>query len=79
MADAAVVLARRGTVAARASWWIPEDAAADIAMLVGIGALFVYGVLIGMREGRGRMSIVLNALVVGSFGILILLLKVLVH
>jgi len=59
--------------------WIPEAAATDVAMLVGIAALFVYGVLIGIREGRGWMSVALNALVVGSFGLLILLLKVLVH
>ncbi len=59
--------------------WIPEEAATDVAMAVGIGALFVYGVLIGVREGRGAMSVVLNALVVGSFGLLILALKVLVH
>lgn len=59
--------------------WIPEEVAADVAMAVGIGALFVYGVLGGVREGRGRMRTVLNALIVGSFGVLILLLKVLVH
>ena len=59
--------------------WIPEEAASDLAMAVGIGALFVYGVLIGIREGRGWVSVALNALIVGSFGVLILLLKVLVH
>jgi hypothetical protein len=58
---------------------ISRDAAATIALIVGIGALFVYGVLLGMREGRGNMSIVWNALVVGSFGVLILALKLVVH
>jgi hypothetical protein len=58
---------------------ISRDAAANFAMVVGIGALFVYGVLLGLREGRGRMHVVWNALVVGSFGVLILLLKVVVH
>ena len=58
---------------------ISRDASANIALLVGIGALFVYGVLLGVREGRGRMSILWNALVVGSFGVLIMLLKVVVH
>jgi hypothetical protein len=58
---------------------IDRDDAATIAMLVGIGALFFYGVLLGRREGRGRISMVWNAFVVGSFGILILLLKVVVH
>ena len=59
--------------------WISRDAASNVAMVVGIGALFVYGVLLGVRERRGALSIVFNALIVGSFGILILLLKVVVH
>jgi hypothetical protein len=59
--------------------WISEENATDVAMIVGIGALFVYGVLIGIREGRGWLSVLVNALIVGSFGVLILLLKVLVH
>ena len=80
MADAAVVVAGRASrLLLGKLGWIPEEAATDIAMAVGIGALFVYGVLIGVREGRGRMSIAVNALVVGSFGLLILALKVLVH
>lgn len=58
---------------------ISRENAADIAMLVGIGALFVYGVVLGLREGRGRLSVLWNAVVVGSFGILIMLLKVVVH
>lgn len=58
---------------------IDKDAASDIAMVVGIGALFVYGVLLGIGEGRGRIHVLWNALIVGSFGFLILLLKVLVH
>lgn len=58
---------------------IDQDAASDIAMLVGIGALFVYGVVLGVGEGRGRVRVVWNALVVGSFGILILMLKIFVH
>ena len=58
---------------------ISRDVAATLALLVGIGALFCYGVLLGLREGRGRINLVWNAFVVGSFGILILLLKVVVH
>jgi hypothetical protein len=58
---------------------IRRAAPATIALIVGICALFVYGVLLGMREGRGNMSIVWNALVVGSFGVLILALKLVVH
>jgi hypothetical protein len=59
--------------------WISRDLAADIALLVGIGALFTYGVLIGLREERGHFHVIANALIVGSFGVLILALKVLVH
>ncbi len=59
--------------------WISRDTASYLAVGVGIGALFVYGVLLGVREGRGALSILLNALIVGSFGVLILLLKVFVH
>ena len=33
----------------------------------------------GLREGRGRINLIVNALVVGSFGVLILLLKIVVH
>lgn len=58
---------------------ISRENAADIAMLVGIGALFVYGLVLGLREGRGSLSVFWNALVIGSFGVLILLLKVFVH
>lgn len=59
--------------------WISRDTASYLAVGVGIGALFVYGVLLGVRERRGVLSILVNALVVGSFGVLILLLKVFVH
>lgn len=58
---------------------ISEDAASTVALLVGIGALFTYGVIIGVREEKGHFHVFLNALIVGSFGVLILLLKVLVH
>jgi hypothetical protein len=58
---------------------IDKDAASYISVCVGIGALFVYGVLMGVQEGKGRISVLWNALVVGSFGILILLLKIFVH
>lgn len=59
--------------------WISRDTASYLAVGVGIGALFVYGVLLGVRERRGALSTLINALVVGSFGVLILLLKVFVH
>ncbi len=59
--------------------WTSRETASNIAMVVGIGALFFYGVLLGLREGRGRLSLVINALVVGSFGVLILALKLVVH
>ncbi|MEO8108046.1 MAG: hypothetical protein ABI720_12085 [Actinomycetes bacterium] len=58
---------------------VSEELAVDLAMVAGIGALFFYGVLLGVREGKGRINIVVNALVVGAFGLLILALKILVH
>ena len=79
VADAAVVTASRAATAAGRVGIISRENAADIAMLVGIGALFVYGVVLGLREGRGSLSVFWNALVVGSFGVLILLLKIVVH
>ena len=59
--------------------WISEAAAIDLAMAVGIGALFFYGVILGVREGKGRVNILVNALIVGAFGLLILALKIFVH
>lgn len=53
--------------------------AVDVAMAVGIGALFTYGVLIGRQEGASRTRVLLNGLAVGSLGLAVLLLKVLVH
>ena len=79
MAHAAVVSARRYPLALGVLGIIDRETAATIAMRVGIGALFFYGVLLGLREGRGRINLVWNAFVVGSFGILILLLKIVVH
>jgi FtsH-binding integral membrane protein len=58
---------------------ISETAAIDLAMAVGIGALFFYGVILGVREGKGRLNVLVNALIVGAFGLLILALKILVH
>lgn len=58
---------------------ISETLALDLAMAVGIGALFFYGVVLGVREGKGKMNILVNGLVVGAFGLLILALKILVH
>jgi hypothetical protein len=58
---------------------ISETAAIDLAMAVGIGALFFYGVILGVREGKGRLNVLMNALIVGAFGLLILALKILVH
>jgi hypothetical protein len=59
--------------------WISETAAIDLAMAVGIGALFFYGVILGLREGKGRLNVLLNALIVGAFGLVILALKIFVH
>ncbi len=58
---------------------VSYEVAIDLAMAVGIGALFFYGVLLGVRQDQGRLNILVNALIVGAFGVLILALKILVH
>ena len=59
--------------------WISETAAINLALTMGIGALFFYGVILGIREGKGRLNILINALIVGAFGLVILALKIFVH
>jgi len=48
-------------------------------VVVGVGALFTYGWLIGRRENLGRWRTLLSAFVTGSFGLVVLVLKVVVH
>lgn len=58
---------------------IAKDAALDLAMAVGIGALFTYGFVMGRQERLTWPRILLNALLTGMFGLAILALKVFVH
>jgi hypothetical protein len=58
---------------------IEKQAASDLAMVVGIGALFTYGLIAGRQEQLGRGRQLLSALVTTSFGLLILGLKIIVH
>lgn len=53
--------------------------AVDVAMALGIGALFTYGIIVGRQEGASRARILLNGLTTGAFGVAVLALKVLVH
>jgi len=58
---------------------LEPERAVDVAMAVGIGALFLYGVVIGRQESSSWRRILLNGLAVGGFGLAILVLKVVVH
>jgi uncharacterized membrane protein len=53
--------------------------AAWLAVLVGVGALFAYGLVIGIREEAGWRHTALSSVATGSFGLVILALKVVVH
>ncbi|MGW6129887.1 hypothetical protein ACWFNE_07655 [Cellulomonas sp. NPDC055163] len=53
--------------------------AVDVAMALGIGALFTYGLIVGRQEGASRPRILLNGLATGAFGLAVLALKVAVH
>lgn len=53
--------------------------AAWVAVLLGVAALFAYGALIGWREDLGGWRTLGSALMTGSFGLVILALKVFVH
>ena len=58
---------------------IERETSIDVAMAVGIGALFTYGYIMGRQEGQPHARRFLNAAVTGGFGLAILALKVLVH
>ncbi|UZN01571.1 hypothetical protein [Cellulomonas sp. S1-8] len=53
--------------------------AVDVAMAVGVGALVVYGMVIGRQESSGWPRVVLSGIVSGCFGLAILALKLAVH
>lgn len=50
-----------------------------IALGVGVGTLVLYGVRLGIAEGRSVGGVVLTATINGALGLLLVLLKVLVH
>ncbi len=58
---------------------IERAVAINLAMVVGIGALFTYGLVMGRQEQLGWPRTLLNAVITGSFGVAILALKILVH
>ena len=58
---------------------IADQTAGWLAVLVGVGALFAYGFIIGVREDLSRWRTLLSATLTGSFGLVILGLKVMVH
>ena len=58
---------------------IQKSTASYLAMFVGIGALFVYGIMACRGENLPWTRKVLNTLVIMTFGVAILALKILVH
>ena len=58
---------------------IDRETSIDVAMAVGIGALFTYGYIMGHQEGQPHARRFLNAAITGGFGLAILALKVVVH
>ena|GEM_PF-967301 len=58
---------------------IDRETSIDVAMAVGIGALFTYGYIMGRQEGQPQARRFLNAAITGGFGLAILALKVVVH
>jgi hypothetical protein len=58
---------------------VDEEMAARGAVAVGVVALVLYGLLIGVREGRSRWGVLLSGAITGSFGLVVLLLHILVH
>jgi hypothetical protein len=58
---------------------ISREGAIDLAMLMGIGALFTYGLVMGSEERMSWSRRLLNACISGAFGVVILGMKVLVH
>lgn len=58
---------------------LEPETAGWLAVLIGVAALFAYGALIGWREDLGRWRTVGSSLTTGSFGLVILALKVFVH
>ena len=58
---------------------ISPEQTANVALLVGIGALFTYGYIIGRQEHLSWFKVLLNALAAGCFGVAVLVLKLVVH
>ena len=58
---------------------IDKKTASYLAVIVGIGALFTYGVIMGRQEAVSWPKVLLNAVITAAFGIVILAMKVLVH
>jgi hypothetical protein len=55
------------------------DTGVTLAIGVGVGALFAYGLVLGHREGATRMQTLGAASVNGAFGLVIVALKAFVH
>jgi len=56
-----------------------RDTGAWLAVAIGVAALFAYGLLLGYREHAPLHRVLLNALVNGAFGFVVVALKAFVH
>lgn len=50
-----------------------------IALAIGVGTLVLYGIRLGIAERRSVPGVIMTATVNGAFGLLLVVLKVLVH
>jgi hypothetical protein len=56
-----------------------DDVWVAIALGVGVGTLVLYGIRLGLAEGRSAVGVAMTASVNGAFGLLLVALKVVVH
>lgn len=58
---------------------LDDDLCVDIALGIGVGTLVLYGVRLGRAERRTWPGVAMTAAVNGAFGLLIVVLKIVVH
>lgn len=56
-----------------------DDVWVTIALGVGVGTLVLYGIRLGIAEGRSLTGVIMTASINGAFGLLLVMLKIIVH
>lgn len=56
-----------------------DDVWVTIALGVGVGTLVLYGIRLGIAEGRSVIGVIMTATINGAFGLLLVMLKIIVH